>query len=330
MRTEAVPAAYRVFFRHAGMDPDDRRPPSEAAAMRRLMEGGFVSRSWLEDALLLAVLETGVPVWALDAERVDGPLGIRVAGASERLGEGELAPDLRPGRMVVADAAVRGGRPVRRRASRRVTRPRATPRTCCCSRWPSTACPSCTSRRRCSPASTRLVAAPTAGRLAPMVDLEVRTPQAPTVAPARGAEAERAARRQLRDQIATLEARLSEALVTAFPHGRIDTSVAVRRGAGGPRLLTLGELEAVRDALADRVAGARAELEACGAEQERKRIVLEKMLLEPGRYKFARISQAELGAGGCGVWQVRPRLGIIGMLAGWWHVKLSSGCPLAT
>jgi DNA/RNA-binding domain of Phe-tRNA-synthetase-like protein len=106
VRTEPVPAAYRVFFRHAGMDPDDRRPPSEAAAMRRLVEGGFVSRSWLEDALLLAVLETGVPVWALDAERVDGPLGIRVAGESERLGEGELAPDLRRGRMVVADAAM--------------------------------------------------------------------------------------------------------------------------------------------------------------------------------------------------------------------------------
>ncbi|MEP6953385.1 MAG: hypothetical protein ABI950_04895 [Solirubrobacteraceae bacterium] len=106
VRTEAVPAAYRVFFRHAGMDPDDRRPPSEAAAMRRLVEGGFVSRSWLEDALLLAVLETGVPVWALDAERVDGPLGIRTAGEGERLGEGELAPDLRPGRVVVADAAM--------------------------------------------------------------------------------------------------------------------------------------------------------------------------------------------------------------------------------
>jgi hypothetical protein len=95
-------------------------------------------------------------------------------------------------------------------------------------------------------------------------------------------------------------------------------------------VLALGELEAVRDALADRLAAARAELEARGAEHERKRVLLEKMLLEPGRYKFARITQAELGEGGCGVWQVRPRLGIIGMLAGWWHVKLSSGCPLAT
>ena len=28
------------------------------------------------------------------------------------------------------------------------------------------------------------------------------------------------------------------------------------------------------------------------------------------------------------MWQVRPRLGLIGMLMGWWQVKLSSGCPL--
>jgi hypothetical protein len=26
---------------------------------------------------------------------------------------------------------------------------------------------------------------------------------------------------------------------------------------------------------------------------------------------------------------VRPRLGLIGMLCGWWQVKLSSGCPLS-
>src|SRR5947209_8298032 len=26
----------------------------------------------------------------------------------------------------------------------------------------------------------------------------------------------------------------------------------------------------------------------------------------------------------------RPRLGLIGMMMGWWQVKLSSGCPLAT
>ena len=54
------------------------------------------------------------------------------------------------------------------------------------------------------------------------------------------------------------------------------------------------------------------------------------MLLAPGEHRHVRIAQRDLGEGGCGVWHVRPRLGLIGMLMGWWHVKLSSGCPLAT
>jgi DNA/RNA-binding domain of Phe-tRNA-synthetase-like protein len=105
LRREAVPAAYRVFFRHVGLDPDVQRTPIEAAAIERLLRGGFVSRSALEDALLVAVVETGVPVWALDDARLDGPLGLRTARAGERLGSGELANDLAPGRLVVADAA---------------------------------------------------------------------------------------------------------------------------------------------------------------------------------------------------------------------------------
>jgi hypothetical protein len=95
-------------------------------------------------------------------------------------------------------------------------------------------------------------------------------------------------------------------------------------------VLSLGELERLRDRLAGRLADARAELAALGERQERARVKLERMLLAPGRHRFARIANADLGEGGCGVWQVRPRLGLIGMLAGWWHVKLSSGCPLST
>jgi DNA/RNA-binding domain of Phe-tRNA-synthetase-like protein len=105
MRREPVPAAYRVFFRHIGLDPDVQRTPVEAAALDRLVQGGFSSRGMLEDALLIAVVETGVPVWALDADRVDGPVGLRGARAGERLGEGEYADDLAPGRLVVADAS---------------------------------------------------------------------------------------------------------------------------------------------------------------------------------------------------------------------------------
>jgi DNA/RNA-binding domain of Phe-tRNA-synthetase-like protein len=105
LRREPVPAAYRAFFRHVGLDPDAQRTPVEAAALDRLVQGGFVSRGPLEDALLVAVVETGVPVWAVDDARLDGPLGLRGAHPGERLGEGEYAADLAPGRVVVADAA---------------------------------------------------------------------------------------------------------------------------------------------------------------------------------------------------------------------------------
>ena len=63
--------------------------------------------------------------------------------------------------------------------------------------------------------------------------------------------------------------------------------------------------------------------------QEANRLYLERILLDPAKHRFARVSCRDLGEPGCGVWQVRPRLGLIGMLMGWWQVKLSSGCPLA-
>jgi hypothetical protein len=137
---------------------------------------------------------------------------------------------------------------------------------------------------------------------------------------------ERAARVQLRRQIAALEAQLSDAVIGSFPYGGLQTAVPA---PSGPHVLALGELEAVRDALATRLAEARAVLDERGERQEANRALLERMLLEPGRYKFVRVANRDLGESGCGVWQVRPRLGLIGMLMGWWQVKLSSGCPLA-
>jgi len=140
-----------------------------------------------------------------------------------------------------------------------------------------------------------------------------------------GVEEERA-RRELRAQVARLERELCDRFVSAFPRSGIDVRVPAR---GGPRLLDLAELECLRDRLASRVQAARGALAARGRQEKRNRVLLERMLLDPGRYRFTQIANADLGEGGCGVWRVKPRLGLIGMLAGWWHVKLSSGCPLA-
>jgi len=138
---------------------------------------------------------------------------------------------------------------------------------------------------------------------------------------------ELAARRSLRAQIARLDRQLSETLVGAFPRAVVDFEVPAP--ARGPRMLGLAELESLRDAMAAKLSTARAQVARRADEEVANRDLLERMLLEPGKYKFVRIANRDLGEPGCGVWHVRPRLGIIGMLAGWWQVKLSSGCPLA-
>jgi DNA/RNA-binding domain of Phe-tRNA-synthetase-like protein len=97
LRGRDVPHAYRVFFRHVGLEPDETRIPVEALVVERLTRGGFPSRGRLPDALAIACVETGVPVWALDAERLDGPPGIRPATAADA-----PAPE---GRLVLADAS---------------------------------------------------------------------------------------------------------------------------------------------------------------------------------------------------------------------------------
>ncbi|MBV8999830.1 MAG: hypothetical protein JO304_12265 [Solirubrobacterales bacterium] len=106
MRTQPIPRAYRTFFRQVGLDPDAARIPSEEAAVRRLLHGRFESRDTVQDALLIALVETGVPVWALDARAVDiGSLGIRIAAVGDRLGSAADGALLPAGQLVVADAA---------------------------------------------------------------------------------------------------------------------------------------------------------------------------------------------------------------------------------
>jgi DNA/RNA-binding domain of Phe-tRNA-synthetase-like protein len=86
MRQEPVPWAYRVFYRQVGIDPDTQRTPVEGVALERLRAGGFASRNSLDDALTIAIAETGVPVIALDRDKVGTAIGLRLAATGERLG----------------------------------------------------------------------------------------------------------------------------------------------------------------------------------------------------------------------------------------------------
>jgi hypothetical protein len=150
------------------------------------------------------------------------------------------------------------------------------------------------------------------------LEREVSSPPSPP--------AERLAREDLRRQIASLEARLGRLFASAFPRQGIDWRVGA---AGGPRVLDAGELERVRDALATRLSVAQSELARRGASEEANRGLLESMIADPRAHRWVRVSAADVGERGCGEWQSRPRWGILGMLMGWWRVKLSSGCPLA-
>jgi DNA/RNA-binding domain of Phe-tRNA-synthetase-like protein len=100
LRERPVPWAYRVFFRQIGLDPDRTRTPVEQLALERLQDGAFKSKGLPQDALTIAIVETGVALRVFDGEQV-GRLCIRDAAPGEALPDrpGELAQ----GTLVVAD-----------------------------------------------------------------------------------------------------------------------------------------------------------------------------------------------------------------------------------
>jgi DNA/RNA-binding domain of Phe-tRNA-synthetase-like protein len=103
LRHQDIPWAYRVFFRHIGLDPDEQPTPVEAIALERMKRGGFRSRNLLDDALTIATIESGVALRALDAERMTGRPGIRPSDPGEQL-EGRPG-ELPAGTLVIADEA---------------------------------------------------------------------------------------------------------------------------------------------------------------------------------------------------------------------------------
>jgi hypothetical protein len=137
---------------------------------------------------------------------------------------------------------------------------------------------------------------------------------------------ERDARSDLRRQIAAMELALARLFGSAFPRRGIDFSVP---GMGGPRLLSVDELEKVRDGLAARIQEVKADLHDYAVVEEANRELIEEMVADPASHKWERVYNEDIGEPGCKNWHATPRWGVLGMLLGWWRVKISSGCPLA-
>ena len=137
---------------------------------------------------------------------------------------------------------------------------------------------------------------------------------------------EAAVRRQLRTQVARLESELASLFCSTYPRKGFNWNVGSR---GGPRLLSIRELEELRDELAAKVQHNRRVLGDRTYVEELNRRRIEEMMLAPEEHKWVRIRNEDIGEKGCKDWRVVPRLGPIGMLMNWWRVKISSGCPLA-
>ena len=292
--------------------------------MDRLIRGRYDAGGRVADALLLALVETGVPVWAVDDATLDGPLGLRPA---------------------VAGRAA-GARGVRGRPARRPARSSPTPSGPVAVLFGDDGARA--RRSRAGPPRLRLFAVGVAG--VPAIHVEEalwacaeavvdalraggvdfaladgasssgtrrssrrdRSARSPGTSGRRTGRARRAAGAARPDRGARAPAlRRARHRVPADParhlRARSRRAAASSRSASSSRCATTSPR-------ASRTRSGRSTRWA--ARQARARVLLEKMLLEPGRYRRTRLPARELGEGGCGVYQVVPRLGIIGMLAG--------------
>ena len=101
LRQKPIPWAYRVFFRHIGLDPDTTRTPIEQLVFDRIHDGHLASRNRVDDALTIGMVEVGVAMRAFDADQVSGRIGLRLSSEREAF-EGRVSP-LPEGTIVIAD-----------------------------------------------------------------------------------------------------------------------------------------------------------------------------------------------------------------------------------
>ncbi len=131
-------------------------------------------------------------------------------------------------------------------------------------------------------------------------------------------------RRELRRQIARLEAQLASYPAESRKPGEPTHPLLRPKG----HVADMAELEQIRDELIERLKRAREIAERRGERQRGARARLEEMVDDPAAHKWEAVSNKDLGEPGCTSWKVHPRWGPVGALMNWWRVKVSSGCPL--
>jgi DNA-binding transcriptional regulator YhcF (GntR family) len=133
---------------------------------------------------------------------------------------------------------------------------------------------------------------------------------------------EAAARRELRRQIGRLERQLA-----SYPEASANAKATHPLLRPKGHVAGVGELEAIRDELMSRLKQARDEAEGRGQRQSRARGRRERVIGDPEAHRWQRVTNDDVGDPGCAEIRSVPRFGPIGAVAGWWRVKLSSGCP---
>ena len=133
-----------------------------------------------------------------------------------------------------------------------------------------------------------------------------------------------AQRREFMRHIEKLERELQQVLSALTPSNR---KLLASPSTARPHLLSLAELELVRDGLLSELARAEETLALQVHTRREKRILLKRMTEEPVKFRWARVTTVDLGEPGCRSWEVVPKLGPVGMLANWWRIRISSGCP---
>jgi DNA-binding transcriptional regulator YhcF (GntR family) len=133
-------------------------------------------------------------------------------------------------------------------------------------------------------------------------------------------------RRELRSQIARIESELSA--YTRYEQPTVAPRLVESARPVG-RMTSVEELVQIRDGLIDRLSRHRGEADRRGARQEQNRARVEEMFNDPEAHKWEIVTSEQLGDPSCKHWRVVPRFGPFGAIAGWWRVKVSSGCPLS-